>query len=88
MPYIDNNRRAEIAQELGDLLEVLDSTDPGEMNYVITAIMTDHLRFGRGIYYQKINELIGILECAKLELYRRLAAPYEDEKIKENGDVY
>ena len=28
------------------------------------------------------------LECAKLELYRRLAAPYEDEKRKETGDVY
>ena len=29
-----------------------------------------------------------MLECAKLELYRRVAAPYEDEKIDQNGDVY
>jgi len=27
------------------------------------------------------------LECAKLELYRMIAAPYEDTKIKENGSV-
>jgi hypothetical protein len=38
--------------------------------------------------YAEINEVVGVLECCKLELYRRLAAPYEDTKIKENGDVY
>ncbi len=38
--------------------------------------------------YSKINSLIGVLECAKLELYRRVAAPYENDKIDENGDVY
>jgi len=34
------------------------------------------------------GDAIGALECAKLELYRRVAAPYEDTKIAENGDVY
>ena len=38
--------------------------------------------------YAHLNEAIGVLECAKLELYRRVAAPYEDEKIAESGDVY
>jgi hypothetical protein len=28
-----------------------------------------------------------MLECCKLELYRKIAAPYEDIKIQENGDV-
>lgn len=37
--------------------------------------------------YDRINEAIGMLECCKLELYRRLAAPYEDTKIEQNGDV-
>jgi hypothetical protein len=27
------------------------------------------------------------LECCKLEIYRRLVAPYEDKKKEENGDV-
>jgi len=31
---------------------------------------------------------VGVLECAKMELYRRVAAPYEDKKKEENGDVY
>jgi len=35
-----------------------------------------------------VATVTGVLECAKLELYRRIAAPYEDTKIEENGDVY
>jgi hypothetical protein len=31
--------------------------------------------------------MIGILECCKLELYRKKAAPYENEKELENGSV-
>jgi hypothetical protein len=38
--------------------------------------------------YAHLNEVIGALECAKLELYRRIAVPYEDQKITESGDVY
>jgi hypothetical protein len=37
--------------------------------------------------YDDYNEQIGILECAKLELYRKRAAPYEDLKEQENGPV-
>jgi hypothetical protein len=33
------------------------------------------------------NDAIGALEGAKLELYRRYVSAYEDDKIKENGDV-
>jgi hypothetical protein len=38
--------------------------------------------------YSKINEVIGVLECAKQELYRRVASPYEDSKKEANGDVF
>lgn len=31
--------------------------------------------------------MVGVLECAKLEAYRRIASPHEDKKIDENGDV-
>ena len=27
-----------------------------------------------------VNDFIGVLECIKLELYRRVATPYEDKK--------
>ena len=32
--------------------------------------------------------MVGVLECCKLELYRKLAAPYEDTKEMESGPVY
>ena len=37
--------------------------------------------------YADYAAFIGELEAAKLEIYRRQIAPYEDKKIKENGDV-
>ena len=40
-----------------------------------------------GLNYANANKLMGVLECSKLELYRRLIAPYEDTKVNENGDV-
>ena len=55
----------------------------GELNYVLTKIL-------KQIYplqYFHINKAIGVLECVKLEFYRRVAAPYEEEKMKESGDV-
>ena len=60
----------------------------GELNYAITRLVDDYLLRQGGIRYAHLDEVIGVLECAKLELYRRLAAPYEDAKRGETGDVY
>lgn len=60
---------------------------PGEMNYIITNEILNYIgRHGKS--YETINAVIGVLEAAKLELYRRYVAPYEDTKCVENGDVY
>ena len=59
----------------------------GELNFAITRLVNDYI-MTRGLRYRVINDAIGALECAKLELYRRIAAPYENLKIRENGDVY
>ena len=58
---------------------------PGTLNYIITKLV--HWYLGDNPNYERYNAAIGVLECAKLELYRRKVSPYEDEKIKENGDV-
>ena len=68
----------------------------------------------KGLNYTFYNDVMGALECAEREMFRRtshrylhpartacgmlnkvagtvydqMLAPYEDEKIKENGDVY
>jgi hypothetical protein len=59
---------------------------PGELNFTLTETCLLYLEKGHS--YTNFNEVIGALEAAKLELYRRLVVPYEDEKIKQNGDVY
>ena len=86
MPYIDNETRDEIDPLVEQLREVLSSM--GDLNYTITRLCDAYLTTDEGIRYARLNDLIGALECAKLELYRRVAAPYEDKKAKENGDAY
>lgn len=59
----------------------------GELNFAITTLCNKYLR-ANSLSYGEINTIIGVLECAKQEFYRRIAVPYENIKIKENGDVY
>lgn len=85
MPYIAPDARERLAA--GDA-----PSNPGELNYALTRLVDAYLarqadEAGR-IRYAHLNEAIGVLECAKLELYRRVVAPYEDGKIDESGDVY
>ena len=77
MPYISEMQRL--------TLDV--PTNAGELNYLLTCLILDYLALN-GTKYQTINDVVGALEGCKLEFYRRLAAPYEDGKIIENGDVY
>jgi hypothetical protein len=80
MPYIDPDRReSNIKYQLPNTA--------GELNYLFTRLCIRYMQI-HGKNYQTINDIVGALEGAKLEFYRRVAAPYEDLKINENGDVY
>lgn len=83
MPYITDDKREELISDTVSRNPEI----PGELNYVISTIIDQYL-LDYGVDYTIINEVIGVLECAKLELYRRVAAPYEDQKCFDNGDVY
>jgi hypothetical protein len=39
------------------------------------------------VSYENFNAVMGALESAKQEYYRRVMVPYEEEKIKQNGDI-
>jgi hypothetical protein len=84
MPYITKIARYGV-EEIP--LEEWTPGNAGELNYVISSAINRYLT-AYGLSYSNVNEMIGALECCKLELYRRVAAPYEDTKCKENGDVY
>ncbi len=62
--------------------------DAGELNWAITTLVIEYMTLHNGPKYSVINDVVGALECAKLEAYRRVAGWYEDKKIAENGDVY
>jgi hypothetical protein len=83
MPYIRQEKRHA-------LLPVADGpTTSGELNFAITALCVIYeCADGDERHYARLNEIVGALECAKLEFYRRMAAPFEDEAKARNGDVY
>jgi hypothetical protein len=81
MPYIKQIDRVHLAAGIRQ------AENAGELNYVFTLYALNYMQ-RKGAKYQHINDVVGALEGAKLEFYRRFAAPYEDTKIAENGDVY
>ena len=83
MPYIKREDRGQFRAGLKSTAGK--DLHPGELNYIITKHV--HQFLGTNPNYEKFNAAIGVLEAAKLELYRRMVAPYEEVKIKENGDV-
>jgi hypothetical protein len=81
VPYIPQSKRYGLAHEWDS------PATAGELNYKFTQLSVDFLR-KHGLSYHSINDVLGALEGAKLEFYRRVAIPYENGKIQENGDVY
>lgn len=77
MPYISSQSRKSSENNIFD--------NPGDLNYAIHQMLDKYIS-QNGLRYRTINDIIGCLECIKHELYRRLAVPYEEEKMHENGD--
>lgn len=87
MPYIKSKQKDRFAS-LDVALEINTVfTNPGELNWLLTKCCLSYLN-SKEENYQTYNDIIGVLECCKLEMYRRKIAKYEDKKIAENGDVY
>jgi len=92
MPYIKPEERGYL-RPLTSEYHKTDIQNPGELNYLISKLCKryldakKHASNGYEANYQAFNDVIGALEGAKLELYRRRIASYEDLKIKENGDI-
>jgi len=87
MPYIKKDKRPALEEKLCPLISYIKSLpveeQDGTINYSVTRIL-------KSIYprrYFHFNRALGVLSAITHEFYRRVVAPYEDEKIKENGDV-
>jgi hypothetical protein len=86
MPYIKMIDRDRL-DYITDAASNVGILNAGELNYLITRLCITFMH-DNGQSYQNINNVVGALEGAKMEFYRRYAAPYENTKIIENGDVY
>lgn len=80
MPYIAENLRKNL--ELDMFPEKV-----GELQYCI-AILINRFLWEKKQDYQDMNDVIGALSGAQMEFYRRVVAPFEDQKRHDNGDVY
>lgn len=78
MPYVPQSQRLKIKS--GKL------ADAGAFNYSLTELVNSYIE-QRGTSYQTYNDIVGAIECCKMEIYRRSVAPYEDRKALQNGDV-
>ncbi len=89
MPYILKEKRTTLDPAIRQLADAFikladDGNFAGNLNYTITKLLFT-------LYpepnYQRFNDMVGALECCKLELYRKKVSPYEDLKEQENGPL-
>lgn len=80
MPYLTRERKHEL--DAG-----AEAENGGELNYRITCLLIDFKNKWEPSY-GILNTVLGALEGAKAEFYRRVVVPYEEGAKDRNGDVY
>ena len=84
MPYISQEYRGFYRDRCKYLGQTAKSA--GELNYIFSMIAREYL-LTEGENYAIMNNIIGALEGAKIEFYRKHMADYEEAKIKIHGDL-
>lgn len=86
-PYIKPENRPDIDAMIEPIIAHLQKLpleeQDGALNYAVTKVI-------KHVYPQKyfhLNRALGVLSAIAQEFYRTVAAPYEDTKRKENGEV-
>lgn len=89
VPYTKQERRANLDSHARRVAEDLHfmGDEQGDLNYFITRVGV-HLLALQGMGYSTASHIRAAFDDASAEWYRRVMAPYEDEKCEENGDVY
>ncbi|MBI5147591.1 MAG: hypothetical protein HZA37_00340 [Parcubacteria group bacterium] len=94
MPYIPQSNRDRLDPHIAKLAEEINGAAKeagdekafaGLLNYACTRIALKTIPEKR---YWAVALVSGVFKNIGDEFYRRFAAPYEDEQIKKNGDVY
>lgn len=85
MPYIPKSEKDKVDQRL-PALHLLELDNAGQLNYAMHQLISQYISHNKD-EYQTYNDIIGVLDCVKMEFYRRVISPYEDKKILQNKDV-
>jgi hypothetical protein len=88
MPYLPQSERDDISCELAGFTP----HTGGELQYAIAYMINNYynrlVRLGYPPRYADMEQMMGALDGAAREHYRMVVAPYEDEKMNQNGGVY
>lgn len=91
MPYVDKHIRRQVKAPLEDLINYVHAQEPtkqdGTLNYIISELVSRSIKPSSGWRYHLIHRAYGVFMAAGAEFYRRIAAPYEDQAIENNGDI-
>lgn len=82
MPYIEPQLRTKIDETVDELASLI--RGPGMLNYAMTRLWHRLLK-DSSIRYEHLRNIVGDMVMAILELYRMVAAPYEERKGMEHG---
>lgn len=91
MPYIQQSQRVHLDSTINELankikqLCVKDTDFAGILNYSVSKLI---LLIIPEIKYWSIALVSGVLSNISSEFYRRIGIPYEEKKVKENGDIF
>ncbi len=86
MPYVDEERKKKLDPLIAGLS--LETRAAGDLSYVITRLAQTQLKRLGNRSYINMATVVGVMVLTVFEFVRRVVNPYEDEKIKKNGDVY
>lgn len=82
MPYIKQENR-KIMDKIVDLMLRLKVQANGDLNYILYKLCKKSVKPS----YNNYKNFCGELRQCATEIERRILGPYEDKKIKENGDI-
>jgi hypothetical protein len=85
LPYITKDRREIVDPEITVLVEKLRQLGLGDVVYVLYRLLKELYGNTRNFYTKA--QALAALESTRAEYYRRVLAPYEDEKITQSGDI-
>lgn len=85
MPYIDKELRKSIDPVVEISFKELKNKPPGEWNYFISRLLWKLWKSNKT--YVTACLIAGTLVLVLFEFVRRMLNPYEDKKIKQNGDL-